>query len=267
MLGALEDWRQEPRRPLTEAEIHLYATYAELALAGLTFASLFLITAPYGRHARKGWGPEVNQRLGWVLMELPACVLWLAIFFAGEHALEVAPLCLMALWQVHYINRTFIFPLRIKAEGKRTPVSIVLTAIVFNSLNAYINARWVSELGSYPASWLADPRFILGAVLFFSGFAINQHADWVLMNLRKPGETGYKIPKGGLYRFITCPNYFGEILEWTGFAIASWSLPGLAFALYTTANLAPRALSHHKWYREKFADYPPERRALIPFVI
>lgn len=252
---------------MNEAEIHLYATYAELALAGLTFASLFIITAPYGRHARKGWGPEIGQRLSWVLMELPASVLWLAIYFLGTHALDPAPLLLMALWQVHYINRTFIFPFRIKADGKTTPVSIVLTAIVFNTLNAYVNARQVSEMGSYPTAWLTDPRFLAGVAVFVAGFLINQHADWVLMNLRKPGETGYKVPKGGLYEYITCPNYFGEILEWTGFAIASWSLSGLAFALYTIANLGPRALSHHKWYREKFPDYPASRRALIPFVI
>ena len=251
---------------MTEATLHNYATWAEIGLAILTFISLFFITAPYGRHGRGGWGPEVNQRLGWVLMELPACVLWLAIFFMGEHALEVAPLVLMSLWQVHYINRTFIFPLRIKAEGKTTPFSIVLTAVVFNSLNAYINARWVSQLGHYDGSWLFDVRFIVGALLFALGFAINQHADWVLMNLRKPGETGYKSPRGGLYTYITCPNYFGEVLEWTGFAIASWSLPGLAFALYTFANLAPRARDHHRWYKQKFSDYPSERRVLIPFV-
>lgn len=252
---------------MPEAQLHQYATYAQLLLAGLTFVSLFVVTAPYGRHGRKGWGPEIGQRLSWVLMELPACVGWLAIYFAGSHALEAVPLALMLMWQVHYVNRTFVFPFRIRAEGKTTPVSIVATAIVFNTLNAYINARWISELGSYPTSFFADPRFIIGALVFVAGFAINQHADWVLMHLRKPGETGYKIPTGGLYRFVTCPNYLGEIMEWTGFAIASWSLPGLAFALYTTANLAPRALSHHKWYREKFPDYPKERRALIPFVV
>ena len=150
---------------MTEATLHTYATWAEIGLALITFISLFFITAPYGRHGRGGWGPEVNQRLGWVLMELPACVLWLAIFFMGEHALELAPLALMSLWQVHYINRTFIFPLRIKAEGKTTPFSIVLTAVAFNTLNAYINARWVSELGHYDASWLLDARFILGRQL------------------------------------------------------------------------------------------------------
>lgn len=252
---------------MPEATLHAYATWAEIGLAVLTFVSLFFVTAPYGRHGRKGWGPEVGQRLGWVLMELPAVALWLGIFAVGAHALEVAPLALMAIWQLHYINRTFVFPFRIRAEGKTTPVSIVLTAIVFNTLNAYINARQVSEIGSYGAEWLMDPRFVVGAAMFLVGFGINQHADYVLMNLRKPGDTGYKIPVGGLYRWITCPNYLGEILEWTGWAIATWSLPGLAFALYTTANLAPRAISHHRWYKEKFADYPTERRALVPFVV
>lgn len=251
---------------VSEALIHTYATWAEIALAVLTFVSLFFITAPYGRHGRGGWGPEVSQRLGWVLMELPACVLWIGIYAFGTHAWELAPLALLAIWQVHYVNRTFVFPFRIKAEGKKTPLSIVLTAVVFNSLNAYVNARWVSEYGSYATSWLYDARFLIGAAVFVAGFAINQHADWVLMNLRRPGETGYKIPRGGLYERITCPNYFGEILEWTGWAIATWSLAGLAFALYTIANLAPRARDHHRWYQSKFSDYPKERRALIPFV-
>ena len=66
---------------------------------------------------------------------------------------------------------------------------------------------------------------------------------------------------------LTPPNYFGEIIEWAGFALATWSLPGLAFAIYTAANVGPRALSHHRWYREKFGDYPPKRKALIPFVL
>ena len=57
-----------------------------------------------------------------------------------------------------------------------------------------------------------------------------------------------------------------KILEWTGFAIAAWSLPGLAFAVFTFANLAPRAFANHKWYKEKFPDYPEERKALLPFI-
>ena len=89
----------------------------------------------------------------------------------------------------------------------------------------------------------------------------------MLIQLRKPGETGYKLPRGGLYERVTCPNYLGELLEWVGFAIASWSLPGLAFAVYTAANLVPRALANRRWYRERFPDYPSERKALIPFLL
>ena len=46
--------------------------------------------------------------------------------------------------------------------------------------------------------------------------------------------------------------------------ISNQALAGWAFAVFTIANLAPRALTHHKWYRAQFPDYPPERRALIP---
>jgi hypothetical protein len=54
---------------------------------------------------------------------------------------------------------------------------------------------------------------------------------------------------------------------WTGFAIAAWSLPAVAFVIYTIANLAPRAVANHRWYHDKFPNYPAERRALIPFVL
>ena len=105
---------------------------------------------------------------------------------------------------------------------------------------------------------------ITGLVLFLSGFILNRWADRVLHNLRKPGETAYKIPYGGFYRWISCPNYLGEIIEWAGWAVATWSLPGLAFAVWTCANLVPRARANHAWYKKHFADYPPERKALIP---
>jgi protein-S-isoprenylcysteine O-methyltransferase Ste14 len=102
--------------------------------------------------------------------------------------------------------------------------------------------------------------------LFFAGLAVNWQADRILRELRRPGETGYKIPVGGLYGLVSCPNYLGEILEWTGWALATWSLPGLMFAVWTAANLVPRARANHKWYRETFSDYPPKRKAVLPLL-
>lgn len=251
---------------MTEAEVHHIVTLAIFVMAVPTFVALFWTTAPYGRHVRGGWGPTVASRVGWILMEAPAVLLFAGIFFVGEHALDPAPLVLLAIWQLHYVHRTFIFPFRMRSVGKRMPLSIPLMAWLFNGMNAYANARWIGHLGDYPTSWLTEPRFLVGVAVFLIGLAINVHADTVLIHLRKPGETGYKVPHGGLYRWITAPNYFGEILEWTGWAIMTWSLPGLAFAVYTVANLAPRALSNHRWYVEKFPDYPCERRALVPFL-
>jgi 3-oxo-5-alpha-steroid 4-dehydrogenase 1 len=46
-----------------------------------------------------------------------------------------------------------------------------------------------------------------------------------------------------------------------------WNLPALSFAVWTAANLIPRSLSHDRWYRERFPNYPRERKAVIPFVL
>ena len=221
---------------MSEVEIHTWATWFEIFLAGATCLALLFITAPYGRHQRSGWGPTVPNRIGWILMEMPAVALFIWIFAQGAHYTEAVPLAFLGLWQLHYIHRTFIFPFRLRTSGKRMALAIAGLAIAFNSLNAYVNARWISQFGVYGNSWLLDPRFIAGVSVFVLGFGINLKADQILLNLRKPGETGYKVPRGWLYEYVTCPNYLGEILEWLGFALATWSLPGLAFALYTAAT-------------------------------
>ena len=95
---------------------------------------------------------------------------------------------------------------------------------------------------------------------------MNRWADLNLRGLRRPGETGYNIPYGGLFVWVSCPNYLGEIIEWFGWALATWSLSGLAFAAWTLANLAPRARSHHAWYHANFPEYPAERKALFPLI-
>ena len=239
-----------------------------LVLAALTVPYLLFVAAPYGRHMREGWGPKIENRLGWILMELPSPLAMVLFFILGTHSQGIAPAVFLGMWLLHYINRSIIYPLRIRGKKKYMPVVIMGSAIFFNVTNGFLQGRYVFDLsGGYSAQWLHDPCFLVGAALFLAGFAANYHSDSILRNLRKPGETGYKIPKGGLFRFVTSPNYFAEIIEWTGWAVATWSLPGLAFVLWTAANLVPRALKHHKWCQEKFSDYPVERKAIIPFVL
>lgn len=251
---------------MNEVVAHHTLVLALFALALLTFLSLLFVTAPYGRHGRKGWGPQIPSRLGWVVMESPAVLVFAWVYSLGANRTSAIALTMLALWQFHYIQRTFIFPFRMRARHKKMPLLIALLAFAFNLLNAYINARWISHLGVYAGSWFGDPRFLAGVALFFTGWAINVRSDSVLFRLRGPGESGYKIPQGGLYELVACPNYLGELLEWLGWAMLTWSLAGLSFAVYTAANLAPRSLSHLRWYRSTFPDYPPRRKALLPYL-
>lgn len=252
---------------MTEAGFHAWATRTEIILAGATFLLLLVIAAPYGRHQRPGWGPRMPNAAGWVVMELPAVLLFIAVHLDGEHRFEAVPLVFAGMWLFHYVQRTFVFPFRLRTPHKTMPVVIVAMGFAFNVLNAYVVARWTSHLGRYENGWLTDPRFLVGMAAFFAGYAINQKADSVLIGLRRPGETGYRLPSGWLYDYVACPNYLGEIIEWSGFALATWSLPGLAFALFTTANIGPRAVANLRWYRATFPDYPKDRKALIPFVV
>ncbi len=251
---------------MQEALLYPFLVQAMFVLALVTFLALQFVTAPYGRHTRPGWGPTVRSRTGWFLMEYPAALGFLAVFLVGRHRGDPAAQALLALWLLHYGYRGVVYPFRRRGADRPMPLVIALMGASFNLFNGYLNARWVSGMHDY-RDWLGDPRFLVGAALFLTGWAINLHADEVLRALRKPGEEGYAIPRGGLYRWVSCPNYLGEILEWTGWAIATWSLPGLAFAMFTFANLVPRAWAHHAWYRRTFPDYPPERRAVFPYVL
>jgi hypothetical protein len=254
------------RSTLTELQFHRGLALGVIATGAATFVLLFRITAPYGRHVRTGWGPSIPNRWGWLLMESPAVLAFSAIYFAGAHAAQPVPLAFATLWLTHYCYRSFVYPWRLREATKPMPLVIALMGVVFNIINAYLNARWLSELGSYPLSCALEPQRWLGVAAFVVGLSINVQSDNILLRLRSPGERTYKIPRGGAFRWVSAPNYAAELLEWGGWALATWSLAGASFFLFTFANLVPRAVAHHEWYRRTFPDYPDTRRAIIPFV-
>jgi protein-S-isoprenylcysteine O-methyltransferase Ste14 len=236
-----------------------------LVLAAAVFVLLFFVTAPYGRHTRKGWGWTIGNKPGWVIMESASAVLFAFFFIIGDYHNTITAFVFLAMWEAHYLHRAFIYPLNLPVSPRRMPLLIVFFGLFFNFINAYLNGRYLFSLsGGYADSWLLTPRFLMGLALFLAGFLVNRQSDIILRSLRKPGETGYKVPFGGFYRWVSSPNYLGELTIWVGWALATWSLPGLIFALWTEANLVPRARAHHLWYKDRFPDYPPERRVLIP---
>lgn len=244
---------------------------AWIALAILLFPLLLKVRAPYGRHASVKWGPSIDNRAGWFIMELPSLVLITVLFLTGNKWEINILWVFFGLWFVHYFNRIFIFPFRTRTKGKKIPLLVVTLALFFNLVNGFLNGYWLGYIAGGreqgDITWLTDPRFIIGIVLFITGFIINQLADNHLLHLRNGNTSGYSIPSHSLFKYVSCPNFSGEIIEWTAYAIMTWSLPGLSFAIWTAVNLIPRALHHHAWYRETFPDYPEKRKALIPFLL
>ncbi len=246
--------------------IYKYSVILIFALAAIVFILLFFISAPYGKFLRSGWGPVIKTKWAWMIMEFPSPALMI-LFFLLSGRMHMIQTIFLVLWVSHYLHRTFIYPFSQSGREKSYPVILVLMAILFNCLNGFVNGYGIFKLHYYTFSWLMTWKFLIGFILFITGFIINKIADEKLRRLRKENQGEYVIPNGWLFRYISSPHYFGEIIEWTGWAVMTWSLPGLAFAVFTFANLFPRAISSHKWYKEKFPDYPAKRKAVIPFIV
>ncbi len=252
---------------MTEAGFYTVLFWIWLGLAPLTFCLLLFVPAPYGRNLRDGWGPKLPFLSGWILMEFAAPVGMLVWYLLGNTR-ALVPTLFLGLWLLHYLHRSFLYAWIRRDRGSPIPLTIGLSALSFNLTNTYLIGRELFAFSPMEDSaWLSDPRFLGGLLCFVVGFAINLRADHVLLHLRKPGETGYKIPHGGLFQRVSCPNYLGELIEWCGWALLTWSLSGVLFALWTAANLVPRAITHHRWYQETFSEYPSERKALIPWIL
>jgi hypothetical protein len=191
---------------------------------------LFFIPAPYGRHMRKREG-VIPDAWGWVMMEVPAVLVFGSTFFVGAYHETVTEMVFLLMWMAHYIQRTFVYPFLRRKSERGMPLLIVSMGFLFNILNGYLNGRYLFEFSrGYPDDWMKDWRFMIGGSLFIIGYVMNRNADRVLRKLR--GTT--------------------------------WSVVGLTFAVWTMANLVPRAWAHHRWYQEWFSDYPSGRKALLP---
>jgi len=251
-------------------DIYYIVIYVMMALAVVVFIALQKITAGYGMMYTEKWGPTVGNRLGWVLMEAPVFFAMIALWILSPGRMELMPGIMASLFLLHYFQRSFIFPFLIKGRS-RMPLIIIIMGVVFNLVNAYLIGGWlfyVSPVDYYSVSWLWSPQFIIGVVLFFAGFRINLQSDSIVRGLRKPGDTRHYIPRGGMYRYVSSANYFGELTEWVGFAVLTWSAAGVVFVLWTFANLAPRAKSIYKRYSEEFGEEftSLHRRYIIPFI-
>lgn len=239
-------------------------------IAVVVFLALFFVNAGYGKFYNKRWGPTLDNHLGWFLMEAPVFVAMLVLWWLSDRRTDYVRLVFLLLFEAHYFHRSFIFPLQLRGHS-RMPWAIVGMGALFNTLNAFMQGGWIfyiSPADMYPASWLRSLPFIAGVVIFAAGMFINIQSDTIIRHLRQPGDTAHYLPKGGMFRFVAGANYLGEFMEWVGFALLTWSWSGAVFALWTFANLAPRAARTHDLYASEFPEeFDPQKvKRIIPFI-
>ena len=240
------------------------------AIAVVVYVSLFFVDAGYGKFYNPKWGPSVNNKIGWVLMESPVFITMLLLWWFSDRRNDIVRFAFLFLFELHYFQRSFVFPFRMRGNSVM-PLSIVLMGVTFNLLNAFMQGGWIFHVSPedyYTTSWFGDPRFIIGFIVFVVGMYINIQSDDIIRNLRKEGDTNHYLPKQGMFRYVTSANYFGEFVEWVGFAIMTWSWAGAVFAWWTFANLAPRAHRIYDSYKKEFGDELDTKKTkrFIPFI-
>lgn len=274
----------------------IYVAYCMVMalMAVVVFVALFFVKAGYGMFRTKQWGWAIDNKIGWVLMEAPAFMTMLATavlfnmekgtadYGCGDNQHFLLPSIFLAgLFLLHYFQRSFVFPFLMTGQSQM-PVAIMLMGVVFNSLNAFFLSwglflypldirMFVNSDTGLPlllpfGEWILQPHAIVGILIFFAGMAINMHSDYVIRHLRQPGDTKHYLPTKGMYRYVTSGNYFGELVEWIGFAIASMTPAAWIFVMWTAANLMPRAHAIHRRYREEFGEAVGCRKRMIPWI-
>ncbi|EAY20768.1 3-oxo-5-alpha-steroid 4-dehydrogenase family protein [Trichomonas vaginalis G3] len=242
---------------------------ATMSIIGVfVFIALYFINAGYGKFASRSWGPAIPNKIAWILMECPVffvlCILW----YFSERRFKLIYLAFFIIFQIHYFQRSFIFPFLLKGKSYM-PILIMLMGATFNVCNGYIQGCWLfyaSPEGYYTNEWFCTPQFIIGTIIFFTGMFINIHSDHVIRNLRKPGDTKHYLPNKGMYRFVTSANYLGEIIEWFGYFILTLSPAALVFVWFTFANLVPRAHKIYDRYLKEFGKPVLEKKRVFPFI-
>lgn len=248
--------------------------YVMIGLAVVVFIALYFVEAGYGMLINPKWGKTISNKKAWFWMEFPIFIAMLILWACSPHRFNLMSVIFLIIFELHYFQRVFVFPFLLKGKGKM-PITIMLMGISFNILNAAMQGYWLFYEAynvnpeAYSTSWIYSPQFFIGLSIFLAGFVINLKSDQTIRNLRKDeNDTKHYLPKGGMFNYVTSANYFGELMEWLGFAILTWSMSGFVFFLWTFANLVPRANAMYKRYYQKFPEEMSTKKLkrVFPFI-
>ncbi len=250
-----------------------------IAVAVVVFIALYFVNAGYGQFTSQKWGKAINNKTAWFLMEFPIFLAMIILWLCSPHRFNLVPMVFLLIFEIHYFQRSLVFPWLMKGKSKMS-LAVMFMGIAFNILNAMMQGYWIfyeSYKSNYhvfglsytDTAWLWSPQFIIGLCLFIFGFIVNLRSDYIIRHLRKNDEdTKHYLPSGFMFKYVTSANYLGELLEWLGFAILTWSISGLVFFIWTFANLVPRANAIYKRYQSEFGEEMKAKKLkrVFPFI-
>ena len=259
---------------LTSPEAFQNALFVGFVTVVLTVSASIFVIAPYGKFSSSSFGVDLDPRFGWWLMEIMATVSFAVFYPLGPNYNRGPSMLFAGLYLLHYANRGWFFPLSLRVvSGSKTRFSLFVSVsgIFVTSLHGYLNAMYYSKFCTFlDWDWVCSPTCLFGLCLYQISFWSTIRSEYIMRHLRDANPQlnapRYKIPSGFLFDYVTSPQYFTELTGFLGWAIMTWSPAGLFIFSISAANLVPRALASHKWYKEKFEDYPADRKALIPFI-
>eukprot|EP00928_Gymnodinium_smaydae_P084762 TRINITY_DN68022_c0_g1_i1.p1 TRINITY_DN68022_c0_g1~~TRINITY_DN68022_c0_g1_i1.p1 ORF type:complete len:294 (-),score=28.53 TRINITY_DN68022_c0_g1_i1:186-1067(-) len=213
-------------------------------------------------------------RVGWWCMEFPVTASFVYFFFwkGGPQSRGLVPRICAAIMCLHYGYRGWIYPYLLRPHPGAQSNFSLLPAVggwMVTIMHGYLNAKWFADFGKHlKRDWLRDPRFIVGLLMYLSGFASLVYHDYIMRELRSTPGPRYRIPHGGLFEYATQAVYFCELWTWLGFFLMSWGPNGAFIFAVSLANLAPRSVASHEWYLNRFGDEYArlDRKYLIPLV-
>ena len=182
----------------------LVAIWADLALPALVFG--LLEWDPVGRKGGKGLGPQINSRVAWTVIEIPALLVFPLVYLSSGN-LHLVGNVLVGVWIAHYLHRTVIWPWIVVRKSSTASISLVLAGGSFNVVNGLVLGWFMGHIASYPNDWLTDPRFVAGFILMLAGAGINIWSEYSLYFLRSNARGGYALRRGGLFEKVLAPIY------------------------------------------------------------
>jgi len=246
--------------------ILLAEKYFHLFVTGWTFLALLSLPMVLNRKPEKE--QELDEKLktsktNLILPELLSIAAFTFIFLTGNSAKTSVTWLFFFFWISHFGIKIIFNTLNGHHYKTRSVNTKMFSVIV--TVNALINGYYLGWLWpAYAVSWINHPAFLGGSILIILGFVIQISAN---IGIATNEEIDKHVLNSGLHKIVFCPAYFGEILQWGGFAIITWSAPAAAAFCWMLPMLYMQATVQKHRYLHKFPELPMARKALVPYIL